>query len=347
MGNADVIERRTRSKLRRAAGVLVPMMMITVAVTADALAQTPARLPRIGAVGIGSDEAQVRRYSVWKSLLAGLGDQGMVEGRDYTLDLRFTAGRPELFEPLTQELVKSSVDLIVVGVCGAPLDAARRATQTIPIVVPTCNDDLVELGIVKSFKHPGGNITGMSKLTPQLASKRRELLLQAVPQAKRIAILWNPGYSEFKADWRELRDAARVLGVTLVPFEFRKVDDLEPVFDSIAAERPDALMMFSDQLAYAFAARIAKLATERRLPSMFAFREVPDAGGLMSYGPNIPGMWRQSAKQIARILHGEKAGDLPIEQPTLFELVINRKTANDLGVTIPQSLLRRSDAVVD
>jgi putative ABC transport system substrate-binding protein len=342
----DGIERGIRAKLRRAGGSIV-LMMIAAAGTADALAQTPARLPRIGAVGIGSDESQVRRYSVWRSLLAGLADQGMVEGRDFTLDLRFTAGRPELFEPLTQELVKSSVDLIVVGVCGAPLDVARRATQTIPIVVPTCNDDLVELGIVESFKHPGGNITGQSKLTPKLATKRLELLLQAVPKAKRIAVLWNPAYSEFKADWRELRAAAQVLGVTLAPFEFRRVDDLEPVFDSIAGERPDALLMFSDQLAYAFAPRIARLVGDRRLPAMFAFREVPDVGGLMSYGPNISGMWRQSAKQIARILRGEKAGDLPIEQPTRFELVINRKAASDLGVKIPQSLLRRADAVVD
>jgi putative ABC transport system substrate-binding protein len=271
----------------------------------------------------------------------------LVEGRDFTLDLRLTAGHPERFESLTQDLVKSSVDLLVVGVCGAPLDVARRATQTIPIVVPTCNDDLVELGIVKSFKHPGGNITGMSKLTPMLAAKRLELLLQAVPEAKRIAVLWNPAYSEFKADWRELRAAARVLGVTLASFEFRSPDDLEPVFDSIAGEHPDALLMFSDQLAYIFAPRIARLAGERRLPTMFAFRELPDAGGLMSYGPNIAGMWRHSAKHIARILRGEKAGDLPIEQPTLFELVINRKAASDLGVTIPQSLLRRADAVVD
>jgi len=206
---------------------------------------------------------------------------------------------------------------------------------------------LVELGIVKSFSHPGGNITGLSKLTPELAPKRLQLLLQLVPKAKRIAVLWNPAYSEFRADWRELRAAAQVLGVTLAPFEFRRVDDLEPVFDAIARERPDALMMFSDQVAYAYASRVTRLAADRRLPAMFAFRELPDAGGLMSFGPNIGGMWRQAAKQVARILRGEKAGDLPIEQPTRFELVINRKAAGDLGVKIPQSLLLQADAVVD
>jgi putative ABC transport system substrate-binding protein len=342
----DGIECGIRAKLRRAIGSIV-LVMITAAGMADALGQIPARPARIGSVGAAPDESQMRKYTVWRSLLAGLAEQGLVEGRDFTLDLRFTAGRPERLEPLTQELVKSSVDLLVVGVCGAPLDVARRATQTIPIVVPTCNDDMVELGIVKSFNHPGGNITGLSKLTPELAPKRLQLLLQAVPKAKRIAVLWNPAYSEFKADWRELRAAAQVLGVTLTPFEFRRVDDLEPVFDAIARERPDALMMFSDQIAYAFAPRVARLAGDRRLPAMFAFREVPDVGGLMSYGPSIGGMWRQSAKQIARILRGEKAGDLPIEQPTLFELVINRKAASDLGVKIPQSLLLQADAVVD
>jgi len=342
----DGIECGIREKVRRAASLIVLAMITAVSMT-DALAQTPARPARIGSVGAGSDESQVRNFTVWRSLLAGLAEQGLVEGRDFTLDLRFTAGHPERFEPLTQELVKSSVDLLVAGVCGAPLDAARRATQTIPIVVPTCNDDLVELGIIKSFSHPGGNITGLSKLTPELAPKRLQLLLQMVPKAKRIAVLWNPAYSEFKADWRELRAAAQVLGVTLAPFEFRRADDLEPVFDAIARERPDALMMFSDQIAYAFAQRVVRLAADRRLPAMFAFRELPDAGGLMSYGPNIAGMWRQAAKQVARILRGEKAGNLPIEQPTVLELVINRKTASDLGFKVPQSLLLQADAVVD
>jgi putative tryptophan/tyrosine transport system substrate-binding protein len=334
----DGIECGIRSKLRQAIGLLV-LVMTAAAGMADALAQTPARPARIGFVAALSDESTMRRLSIWRALLAGLAEQGLVEGRDFTLDLRFTAGRPERFEALTQELVKSSVELLVVPACGAPLDAARRATQTIPIVVPACNDDLVELGIVKSFNHPGGNITGASKLTPELAPKRLQLLLQAVPKAKRIAVLWNPGYAEFKADWRELRAAAQALGVTLVPFEFRRADDLEPAFDAIARDHPDALMMFSDLLAYPFAPRVARLAADRRLPAMFAFREVPDAGGLMSYGPSIVGMWRQSAKQIARILRGEKAGDLPIEQPTLFELVINRKAASDLKVKIPESLL--------
>ena len=333
-------------KLRRVVGPIV-LALAALAVFADALAQTPKPLARIGMVVPVADESTSRKLPIIRSLLAGLAEQGLVEGRDFTIERRFTAGHPERFAALTQELVDAKVDLLVVGVCGAPLDAARRATQTIPIVVPTCNDDLVELGIVRSLNHPGGNITGLSKLTPELAPKRLQLLLQAVPKARRIAVLWNPGYSEFKADWRELQAAARTLGVTLVPFEFRLPDDLDPVFAAIARERPDALMMFSDQLAFVFAARVARLAADKRLPAIFAFREVADAGGLMSYGPNIVDMWHQSAAQVARILRGEKAGDLPIEQPTRFELVINRKSASDLGIKIPQSLLLQADAVVE
>jgi putative tryptophan/tyrosine transport system substrate-binding protein len=325
----------------------IAFMVAALVCISDAQAQPTTRLPRIGYVGSTMDEATLRGLANWKLLFAGLADQGLVEGRDFTLQLRLTAGRTELFEPLTRELVKLPVDLLLVGVCGVPLDAARRATQTIPIVVPTCNDDLVELGIVKSFHHPGGNITGLSKLTPELAPKRLQLLLQAVPMAKRIAVLWNPAYSQFKADWRELRAAALQLRVTLVPFEFRRADELEPTFDAIARERPDAVIMFSDVVAYVYASRVALLARERRLPTMQPFREVSDAGGLMSYGPSVPGMWRQSARHIARILKGEKAGDLPIEQPTRIELVINRKAADELGIKLPQSLLLQADAVID
>ena len=181
----------------------------TLVAAADVGSQLPAHLLRIGMASVCRDEANLRETPTWKALIEGLRDQGFVEGRDYAFDLRFAPGRPERIEPLTQELAATRVDLLLAGVCGAPLDAARRATQTIPIVVPTCNDDLVELGIVKSFGHPGGNITGLSKLTPELAPKRLQLLLQVVPNARQVAVLWNPGYSDFKADWRELRERRR------------------------------------------------------------------------------------------------------------------------------------------
>jgi putative ABC transport system substrate-binding protein len=316
---------------------------------ASSPAQVPdaLRLPKIGLISGFADEAGFRGSPNGKGLVNGLREQGLIEGRDYTFALRFTAGHPDRYEVMAQDLVKLPVQVLTVPVCGTPVDAARRATSSIPIVVLTCNDDLVDLGIVKSFNHPGGNLTGLSKLTPELAPKRLQLLLQVVPASRRVGVLWNPAYSAFKSDWRELRSAAQKLGVTLVPVEFRSGDDIGPAFDSMAQQSPDAMMMFSDALAYVYATRVARLAGDHRLPTMFAFREVPDAGGLMSYGPSIPDMWRQAGKHIARILRGERAGDLPIEQPTRFELVINQKAARALGLSVPQELLLRADDVIE
>ena len=312
-----------------------------------ARAQTAKRPMRIGIAAAYPDASSLRMSAFFSALQDGLLAQGLVEGADYTWELRFFGGRPELREAQYQELADAKVDMLIAGVCGAPLDAARRASTSIPIVVPSCNDDLVDLGIIKSLNHPGGNITGLTKLTPELAPKRLQMLLQVVPKARRVVVLWNPAYSAFKSDWRELRVGADKLGVTLLPVEFRRPDDLEGALATAAGLRPDALMMFSDSLGYIFAPRVAKLASEHRLPGMFAFREVPDSGGLMSYGPSIPGMWRESARLIARVLRGEKAGDLPMEQPTRFELVVNLRAARALGLTVPQELLLRADAVIE
>jgi putative ABC transport system substrate-binding protein len=235
------------------------------------------------------------------------------------------------------------VDVLYVPVCGAPLNAARKATKAIPIVVATCNDDMVETGIVKSLQRPGGNITGLSKLTPELASKRLSLLKETLPSISRVAVLWNPGYSDFKADWRELNAAAARMGVTLHSFEFYRADELEIVFGAIRRAHVDALITFSDLLTYVYAERLAELAAAARLPAMYAFREIPDAGGLMSYGPNIPDMWRQSADYVVRILRGAKPADMAIEQPRRFELVVNVKTARSLGITVPGSVLLQAN----
>ena len=282
-----------------------------------------------------------------RALVDGLRDLGYVEGRHFAWEFCATDSRPERILACVSELIQLPVDIFLFGICGTGLDAVRRATQTIPIVVASCNDDMVETGIVKSLARPGGNITGLSKLTPELAPKRLQLLKQVVPGAARIAVLWNPGYSDFKADWRELRAAAQKLGVTLLPVEFRRPDDLDPAFATIARERVDALITFSDALTYIFAQRVADLASAHRIPSLFAFREVTEAGALMSYGPSLPGMWRRAASYIDRIVKGAKPGDLPIEQPTRFELVVNRKAAAALGLTIPQSVLLLADRVVD
>jgi putative ABC transport system substrate-binding protein len=313
-------------------------------VAAVAVPQQSTRVARIGYVmPAAATWAEAQHSATIQGFLSGMRDHGYVEGRDYVMEIRSARGDPERFAALTAELVRLDVDVLYVPVCGAPLSAAGDATKSIPIVVATCNDDIVEAGIVKSLPRPGGNITGLSKLTPELAPKRLALLKETLPSISRVAVLWNPGYSDFKADWRELNAAAERIGVTLYPFEFHRADELETAFAAIGRAHVDALITFSDLLTYVYAARVAELAASARLPAMYAFREIPDAGGLMSYGPNIPDMWRQSADYVVRILRGTPPADMAIEQPSRFELVVNLKTAKALGITVPGSVLLQAN----
>ena len=337
---------RHRTRLN---GVLLKWLVAFVlwALAAIGTAQQSTRVPRIGYVlPTAATWAEAALSPPVHGFLLGMRDHGYVEGRDYVMETRAALGNPERLADLTAELVRLDVDVLLVPVCGAPLNAARKVTTTTPIVVATCNDDMVETGIVKSLQRPGGNITGLSKLTPELASKRLSLLKQTVPSISRVAVLWDPGYSDFEADWRELNAAAARIGIKLQSFEFRRADELETAFDAIRRAHVDALITFSDLLTYVYAARLAQLAASARLPAMYAFREIPDAGGLMSYGPNIPDMWRQSADYVVRILRGAKPADMAIEQPRRFELVVNLKTAKELMLMVPQSLLLQADDVI-
>ena len=311
-------------------------------------AQQPAKVPRIGFLGTfptnPHDEA----------LRQGLHEFGYVEGRNIAIERRYSEGRDERLPGLASQLVRLKVDVIVVDACGAALNAASQATNTIPIVVAACNDDLVATGIISSLARPGGNITGLSELTPELGAKRLELLKEAVPRVKRVAVLWNPAYSErlsanfrfWSSDWIEMRAAAQVLGMTLQSVEIRGADDFDTAFSAMSRERADGLIAFSDPLVVFHGQRIADLAAKSRLPAMYPSREVVDAGGLMSYGPSIAEMFRRAAVYVGKILKGAKPADLPMEQPAKFELVINLKTAKALGLTIPQSLLLRADHVI-
>ena len=308
-------------------------------------AQEVARPPRIGLVGVTPGTFAERKLASpsLQAFLVGMRDHGYVEGRDYVIEYRTTEGNPERFADLTAELAKLPVDLFLVPVCGAPLNAARQATKTIPIVVAACNDDLVETRMVESLRRPGGNITGLSKLTPELAAKRLSLLKETLPNISSVAVLWNPGYADFTADWRELKAAAQRMGIRLHSFEFRRRDELEPAFEAMRSERTEALITFSDQLTNIYAGQVAALAAAARLPGMYAFREIPDAGGLMSYGPNINDMFHQSADYVVRILKGAKPADMAIEQPRRIELVINLKTAKALNIVIPPAVLLQAD----
>jgi putative ABC transport system substrate-binding protein len=310
-------------------------------------AQQGSKIHRIGMISPSLPLSTWRESSFVREFLAGLHDLGYEEGRDIAIEFRSVEGNWERLPDIAAELVGLRVDVLMSSVCGATLNAAMRATNTIPIVVGACNDDMVETGIIASLAHPGGNVTGLSKMTPELTAKRLELLKEMVPEASRVAVLWDPGYSAYLADWRELRERASTRGVTLQSFEVRNVADLHGAFAAIVAARADAVITFSDTFTYNFSNQVADLAARSRLPLMSPFQELANAGGLMSYGPSIPDMFRRAAGYVDKILRGAKPADLPVEQPTKFELVINLKAAKALGLTVPPSLHARADELID
>jgi putative ABC transport system substrate-binding protein len=335
-------------RLLRPLALIVTFTLGLLAAAFSAEGQQPPKIPRIGFLGTFS----TNRHD--EALRQGLREFGYVEGQNIAIERRYSEGRAERLPDLATHLVRLKVDVMVVDACGGPLNAASQATRTIPIVVTACNDDLVATGLISSLARPGGNITGLSELTPELGAKRLDLLKQAAPKVRRVAILWNPATSErssvhfrfWSADWVEVRGAAQVLGMTLQPVEIRGPDDFDTAFSAMTRERADALIAFSDPLIVFHGKQIADLATKSRLPAMYPSREVVDAGGLMSYGPSLSDMFRRTAVYVGKILKGAKPADLPMEQPTKSELVINLKTAKALGLTIPQSLLLRADEVI-
>ena len=321
-------------------------LLLAVTGTAGALSPAAGEIYRLGILQPSQPAAMWRSAPQMRSFLEGLQQLGYVEGQNLVIDFRSAESEIERLPGLAAELVALKVDVLWVATCGAPLAAAMRATATIPIVVAACSDDMVAAGIVQSLARPGGNVTGIQKLTPELAAKRLELLKEVSPKASRVAILWDPAYSDFAADWARLRASARSLGVTLLPVEAKDPTEFESSFSTMIALRADALITFSDAVTYVHRQRLADLAFQHRLAMITPFQETTAAGGLISYGPSIPDTTHHSAVFIDRILKGTKAGDVPIEQPTKFDLVINLKTAKALGLTLPQSLLLRADEVI-
>jgi putative ABC transport system substrate-binding protein len=319
------------------------------AAIAVAAAQPPAKVQRIGLIfaGASARDAAWRSIPNYRAFLEALREQGYVEGKNILLEPRSAEGKLERLPEVATELVRLKPDVILVPTCGAPLDAMRRATSTIPIVVAACTGDMVADGIVASLARPGGNLTGQQKLNPEMAAKRLQLLKEVVPSASRVAVLWDPNYSDFAPDWRAMRAAAETLGITLQSVESRGATQLDSAFSAMVSGRADAFVTFSDSLTYIQARRVADLAARNRLPGMYAYQEVVAAGGLMSYGPSIPDMFRHAAVFVDKILKGAHPGDLPIEQPRRIEFVVNLKTAKALGVTIPQPVLMRADEVID
>jgi putative tryptophan/tyrosine transport system substrate-binding protein len=323
------------------AGCIVTLAL-AILVAPLAAAQPPGKMPRIGVLRPG--DALPSTTVVPQAFRERLRELGYLEGQNIAFEVRHGGGRLEKASELAAELVRLKVDVIVVG--SFPLArAVKQATSTIPIV--SVSADPVGTGLAASVARPGGNLTGFSYMTPELSGKRLELLKETVPGLSRVAILWNPDNLHEPPALKQLELAARALAVELQSFEVRTPGELEAAFAAIGRARADALIVFENPLHVSHRSVIAELATKSRLPTMFEIRSFVEAGGLIAYGPRIVDMWRLAATYVDRILKGAKPADLPIEQPTKFELVINLNTARALSLTIPPSLLLRADHAIE
>jgi putative ABC transport system substrate-binding protein len=273
-----------------------------------------------------------------------LHELGWMEGKNLILELRYAEGKLERLPDLAAELVQLKMDVMVTFDTNAAL-AAKNATSTIPIV--SLSGDPARAGLVTNLARPGGNITGLSMVASELYLKRLQILKEAVPRVKRVAVLYNPANPGFVAATQDTLGAIRSLGMETDRIEVRSPHDLEAAFRTAKLTNADAVFFILDQLFFAARGRMANLALEHRLPSIAEGKEFAAAGALMSYAPSIPALVRQMAVYVDKILKGAKPGDLPVEQPTEFELVINMKTAKVLGLTIPQSVLARADQVIE
>jgi putative ABC transport system substrate-binding protein len=309
----------------------------------SAEAQQPKKVPRIGFLSAGD---AARQSIPSEAIRLALRELGYIEGQNIAIEYRYAEGKQDRYPEIAAELVRLKVDIIVATGGNVLVRAAKNATKTIPIVMSGAGLDPVEAGLVESLARPGGNVTGITNLSIELGGKRLELLKEAVPKVARIAVLYDPvtpgGVRELK---EVLPAAARALGLTVRSWEVRDADGFEKVF-ALSKQRPDGLYVTSGPLMNANRNRIAGLALKSRLPSVYSRRESVEAGGLMFYGADLADSYRRVAYYVDRILKGAKPADLPVEQPTKFELVINLKTAKQIGVTIPQSLLYRADKVI-
>jgi putative ABC transport system substrate-binding protein len=308
-------------------------------------AQPVAKIPRVGFL-VGGWRGDPPN-SAGEALRQGLRNLGYIEGQNIAFEDRFAEGRLDRYPDLATELVRLPVDVIIAP-GSAAAQAARKATTAIPIVIVLAANPVGD-GLIANLARPGGNVTGTTSISPEIGGKYVELLREAVPSISRVAVLWNPLTSPHTILLKEAQTAARTLGVMLRPVNARRPDEIAGTFTTMTRERADGLIVLSDAMfdgSRRERMRIADLVTKARLPTMYGIRELTQEGGLMSYGPNQPDLFRRAAGYVDKILKGAKPGDLPVEQPTKFELVINLKTAKALGLTIPPAVLARADEVI-
>jgi putative tryptophan/tyrosine transport system substrate-binding protein len=314
----------------------VGVLLSALSLPAEAL--QPKKVARIGLLTLVVSSSA---HEVFKQ---GLRDLGYIEGQNIVIEYRHAADRAERLPELAAELVRLKVDVIVAAGSQAAL-AAKNATQTIPVIFTGVGDPVAQ-GLVASLARPGGNITGLASLSPEVGGKRLELLKEVVPAASRVAVLWNPTNSSNSLQLKEVRAAAQTLALRVQSLEVSKSEDIERAFAAIARERAHALLVFADPFLTTQRTQFADLAVKNRLPAMYGQSDSVEAGGLMSYAPSFREMHRRAATYCDKILKGTKPTDLPVEQPTKFEFVINLKTAKQIGLTIPPNVLARADRVI-
>ena len=320
---------------------LIAVIVALVGYGAIVDAQQAKKVPRIGwLLGTSPSSANTARIEAFRQ---GLRDLGYIEGQNLIIEYRYAEGKADRFPDLAAELVHLKVDVIFAGSTSS-VQAAKKATTTVPIVSVTA--DPVALGLVASLARPGGNVTGLTNFTSELAGKRLELLKETIPRVSRVAVLFYPDAPSAALRMRETEAAAPSLGIKLQPVEVREPNDFEHAFSALKKERADALFPLRSPFITNQVKRIVELAAKNRVPGMYDEREFAEAGGLMSYGTSITDLYRRAATYVDKILKGTKPADLPVEQPMKFEFVINLKTAKQIGVTIPQSVLFRADKVI-
>ena len=310
------------------------------AVACPLAARAQQKLPTIGYLGTAAAAA----WAPWTAaFVQRLHELGWTDGRTVEIQYRWAEGRAERWAEIAAEFVRLKVDVIVTG--GNAAVAAKQASSAVPIVFALV-DDPVGLGLIASLARPGGNVTGLSIQNPDLAGKRVELLREVVPGLRRLAIMANVELPSAASEMREIQTAARMLGLDAATFPIRRAEDIAPAFEALKGSA-DALYIVGDGLVITHRVRINTLALIARLPTIYPVREYVDAGGFMSYGPNFPDQFRRAADYVDKILRGAKPGEIPVEQPTKFDLVINLTTAKALGLTIPESFLLRADEVIE
>jgi putative ABC transport system substrate-binding protein len=303
-----------------------------------AQAQQSAKIPRIGILFIGG-----RDQPHLQSFKQSLREHGYVEGKNIVLDYRYAEGKYDRLPSLVTELVQEKIDVIVVT-SSISARAARQVTRTIPIVMTSGSP--VERGLAESFSKPGGNVTGLSVLALELGGKRLELLKETFPRMARVAALWNSTESESVMGFKQTQDAAKAFALELHSTELRNAGDIDKTFAELAKARVDALLVVLGPLVTLHSKRIVEVALKQRLPGMYPTRQFAEEGGLMAYGPLMSDLYRRAGDYVDKILKGAKPADLPVEQPTKFELAINLITAKQIGLTIPPNVLARADKVI-